>query len=97
MLTQEDKQIVAKYMNWPEDEILIGYATGPDKMAHFDLNDAGLCVKKMEANGDADEFEMFLVERQESGDCLGCFLVWSYNAENFFKSMTVWLRERKEK
>lgn len=46
-MTNEDEKIVADYMNWPEDEILIGYCTAPDKMAHFDLNDAGLVVEEM--------------------------------------------------
>jgi hypothetical protein len=51
-MTNEDKKIVADYMNWPEDEILIGYCTAPDKMAHFDLNDAGLVVEEMVKRGE---------------------------------------------
>jgi hypothetical protein len=97
-MTQEDKQLIADYMGLifnPARMSSYEYENGRE--FHFDLNDAGLCVKKMEANSDADELEMFLVERQESGDCLECFLVWSYNADNFFSAMAAWLRERKEK
>jgi hypothetical protein len=96
-MTDEDKKIVADYMNWPEDEILIGYCTAPDKMAHFDLNDAGLVVAKMQKRKDWSDFYKYvtdhycnLIENNEAACGLDNLTAWLFNAENFFDVFVAW-------
>jgi hypothetical protein len=90
-MTNEDKKIVADYMGWPEDEILIGYCTAPNKMAHFDLNDAGLVVKEMVKRGEWDSF-IESVEENTSPICetWNRLFAWLFDADNFFKAFVEW-------
>jgi len=86
-MTQEDKQLIAEYMGW------IKTTEG----FYLNLNDASLVVQKMEANGDADEFELYFFEKWEKAKTLNCQMVWSYSADNFFNSLAAFLRKRGEK
>lgn len=93
-MTNEDKKIVADYMGWPEDEILIGYCTAPNKMAYFDLNDAGLVVNELAINGEWREFyesyfPLFVATNPLtiSPDFLN---LWLFNADNFFSAFVAW-------
>jgi hypothetical protein len=90
-MTNEDKKIVADYMNWPEDEILIGYCTAPDKMAHFDLNDAGLVVEEIQERYEWDEFMDYCWEYFPLGkDYIGRL----FNADNFFNAFIEWRKSK---
>jgi hypothetical protein len=95
-MTNEDEKIVADYMNWPEDEILIGYCTAPDKMAHFDLNDAGLVVAEMQKRGEWEHDFMDYVACSQKWNYHQC-IAWLFNRENFFGAMAAWLMEGKNR
>ena len=97
-MTNEDKKIVADYMGWPEDEILVGYCTGPDRMAHFDANDASFCVAEMWKRGEWWEFHNFARNLYYTTNRSDLkidynFAAWLYTAENFFGAMAKWLKE----
>lgn len=102
-MTDEDKQIVADYMNWPEDEMLVGYCTGPDRMAHFDANDAALCIVEMQKRGEFRNYTDWTVYQTnqhlpgiKSGDTYyydANFIAWLFNAKNFFKAFTEWRKK----
>ena len=94
MVTNEDKKIVADYMGWPEDEILIGYCTAPDKMAHFDLNDVGLVVAEMQKRGEFIPFVNSVCYSRLTDYIRINFIAWLFNADNFFKAFTEWRKAK---
>ena len=97
-MTEEDKALVADYMGWQEDELLIGYRVSEDRMAHFNLNDAGLCVIKMWQNG--DWFRFLSLAHASYTDMNGVFpdqfIEALFDAENFFATMIELLKEGKK-
>ena len=97
-MTNEEEKLISDYMGWQEDELLIGYRVSEDRMAHFNLNDAGLCVVKMWQN---DDWYRFLSLAHESyTDTNGVFpdqfIAALFNAENFFTTMIELLKEEKK-
>jgi hypothetical protein len=99
-MTNKDEKLIAEYMGWQEDELLVGYCIAPDRTAHFDLNDAGLCVKKMQKRGDLDDFNnyalMMCFKVAKIDIWPTNFFAWLYNADNFFEAMAKWLKEEKK-
>ena len=97
-MNKEDEKLIADYMGWKEDELLIGYRVTEDRMAHFDLNDAGLCVRKMCQNG--DWFRFLSLAHTSYTDMNGVFpdqfIEALFDAENFFATMIELLREEKK-
>ena len=96
-MNNEDEKLIAEYMRWQEDELLVGYCTAPDRTAHFDLNDAGLCIKEMQKRGDWDDFiscALMICFKVTKIDIWPTnFFAWMFNADNFFESMAKWLKE----
>lgn len=94
-MNNKDEKLIAGYMGWQEDELLVGYCTAPDRTAHFDLNDAGLCVKEMQKRGEWRNFLIISrnIHRLEFDSQV---IAWLFNADNFFASMAAWLKEEKK-
>lgn len=100
----EDKQMVAEYMGWvyhETDDKKWWNIIGKDGATHLlDLNDAGLCVKKMVENGDWIEFYQcledtwFLHHRLTQYDDY-YFGQWIFNPDNFFSAMAAWRKQFK--
>ena len=105
-MKQEDKQLICGYMNWDfDDDANLCFRTDADGdpcMAHFDLNDAALCVKKMKGCGDDwpvfFSFAMCVYEGEMYGHEKGYdyeYIYWLFNADNFFSAMVEWLRRKR--
>ena len=106
-MTPEDKAIIAEYMGWFKHIYFCKYdepiyfQEGVAGDIVFDLNDAGLCVEKM--NDDSGcEWEHFYQQSmsdfavmKRKGISQQEFVAWLFNADNFFQAMTQWLRRRK--
>jgi len=95
-MNKEDEKLIAGYMGWEEDELLVGYCIAPDRTAHFNLNDAGLCVKKMQRQEDWDDFITYVEADDTECHTWSQFFAWLYNADNFFESMAKWLKEEEK-
>lgn len=104
MLTPEDKAVIAEYMGWEFDEDANLYFYSKDLdcyIGSFDLNDAGLCVEKMNDDG-SREWEHFYQQSMSDFAVMKCkgisqqeFVAWLFNSDNFFQAMAAWLRRRK--
>lgn len=98
-MNKEDEKLIADYMCWKEGELLVGYCIAPDRTAHFNLNDAGLCVKKMQRRG--DDYIGFIKFAYDMAFNAGntqfhTVTAWLYDADNFFKAMAKWLKGEKK-
>ena len=87
-MTDDDKQIVANYMNWPNEY---------GNRRSYDLNDAGLVVQEMQERGDLGSFIQYswglktiYPERRNS---LLEYIPYIFNAENFFKAFVAWRKK----
>ena len=87
-MTNEDKKLIADYMDWDGTTTIEGYAIPTPEIHYFDLNDASLCVEKMVENGDIDDF----LNYSYANASYSLFVVWLFNADNFFYAMASWLR-----
>ena len=103
-MTEEDKELIGRYMNWEIDQGVWRLAPNGDiDTADFDLNDAGLCVAEMQKRGDIFDFYSYLIdiynELVEQGTVI-CgadnFTAWLFIADNFFGAMAAWLNEVKK-
>ena len=93
-MTNEDKKLIADYMDWDGTTTIEGYAIPTPEIHYFDLNDAGLIVKEMVKRGDWDSFSYFVFEK-EGYDTYDKsvrldFFPWLFNAENFFSAFVDW-------
>jgi len=61
----------------------------------FDLNDAGLCVKKMQRQEDWDDFITYVEADDTECHTWSQFFAWLYDADYFFEAMAAWLKEEK--
>lgn len=94
-MNKEDEKLIAEYMCWQEDELLVGYCVTEYRTAHFDLNDAGLVVKEMLKRGDWEGFVAFVEETPENRESLitwNQLIAWLFSADNFHVAMAEWLR-----
>ena len=98
-MNNEDEKLIADYMCWKEGELLVGYCVTEYRTAHFDLNDAGLCVKEMQRRGD-DYIEFIKVAYDEAFNAgntqFHTVTAWLFNADNFFEAMASWLKEEEK-
>ena len=96
-MNNKDEKLIAGYMGWEEDELLVGYCIAPDRTAHFNLNDAGLCVKKMQRQEDWDDFLDYVetCTNKRSQEWSRQLIAWLFNADNFFEAMAKWLKEKR--
>ena len=106
-MTPEDKAIIAEYMGWfnhiyfyKYDEPIY-FQEGVAGDIVFDLNDAGLCVEKMNDDGGC-EWEHFYQQSMSDFAVMKCkgisqqeFVAWIFNPDNFFQAMAAWLRSKK--
>lgn len=109
-MTEEDKQLIAEYMGWSyhqTDDKKWWNIIGKDGATHLlDSNDAALCVQEMQKRG---EWEYFVGDiedtlnffaatykryHKEHHSYKAVLAAWLFNAENFFKAMSEWLKER---
>lgn len=84
-MTEEDKKLIAEYMN--DEGALYNCA--------FDCNYAALCVQEMQKRGDWQDFVQITSKIHKLG-FHSEVIAWLFNAENFFKAMSQWLREVKK-
>ena len=100
-MTEEDKKRISEYMGWKLSEWRMIDGSAHVVNPHFfDLNDAGLCVQKMQKRGDWVNFYDYVIDTYndliEDGKVI-CGLdnltAWLFNAENFFNAMSEWLKE----
>ncbi len=85
-MTNEDKQLIRKYMGWVDWN---------DINPHFDSNDAALCVAEMQKRGEWQDFVQITSKIHKLG-FHSEVIAWLFNAENFFEAMSQWLREVKK-
>lgn len=101
MLTPSDKQVIAEYMGWSFDDDANLYFYTNKKIelciAHFDLNNAALCVEKMR-NTPSDEFisdwHDFFYFACPANVVTAQVTEFFMNADNFFTAMAEWLRQK---
>ena len=103
-MANEDEKIVADYMGWTEISVEDPMNRGVFEYillkhnnceAHFDLNDAGLCVEEMQKRGDWEHDFMDFVAGSQKWNYHQC-IAWLFNRENFFGAMAAWLKEGKK-
>jgi hypothetical protein len=96
-MTDEDKQVVAIYMKWPyvKDDGICYYDWEGKRPRDLDLNDAGLCVKEMQKQGEWEHNFMDFVAGSQRWNYHQC-IAWLYDADNFFTAMAAWLKEGKK-
>lgn len=91
-MTNEDKKLVAEYMDWTplilnnKAQVVIDDV----RDVYFDLNDAGLVVKEMVRR---EEWLTFLNYTDDCHFNDGIeieFTAWLFNADNFFKAFVEW-------
>lgn len=103
-MTDEDKELIAGYMEWIKDDLQIGYwrplPNGDLDIADFDLNDAALCVQEMQKRGEFAPFYDDLLDTynglcEDGKATCGAdnFTAWLFNPENFFGAMAAWIKE----
>ena len=95
-MTEEDKKRISEYMRWtyePDRHCIVSEGENHRRIAHnLDLNDAALCVQKMQKRGELHSFLMMDTFNQISS--WSDFIADLFNAENFFNVMSEWLKER---
>ena len=105
-MANEDEKIVADYMGWTEISVEDPMNRGVFEYillkhnnceAHFDLNDAALCVAEMQKRGDWEQFHDFVIEWGDllSKASFAYITAWLMSmeegqAKNFFKAFTEW-------
>ena len=105
-MTNEDKKLIADYMGWHEVTVEDPMNKGVmEKIttkhnyaeAHFDLNDAALCVAEVQKRGDWEQFHDFVIEWGDllSKASFAYITAWLMSmeegqAENFFKAFCEW-------
>ena len=96
-MTNEDKKLIADYMDWDGTTTIEGYAIPTPEIHYFDLNAAGACVNEMQRRRNWVAFHRFTVDKY-SKDCFlqAGFIAWLYDADNFFTAMATWLKEEKK-
>ena len=99
-MTPADKAIVAEYMGWSLDyDANLYFYTNKELdlcIAHYDLNDASLCVSRMVEKGDWEDFQIKIYfSDMATGLRAHEFVAWLFNADNFFQAMAAWLRSKK--
>ena len=83
-MTDEDRKAIREYMGWFGINHL-------DKIdGNFDLNDAALCVQKMQKRGDWRDFLVWQQFDTEPVEQLLYHIAYLYNADNFFKGFVEW-------
>ena len=101
-MTNEDKELIGRYMNWEIDQGVWRQSPNGDvDTADFDLNDVGLVVAEMQKRGEFVGFEVFaLTEYQvynpdmiESDNIVSEYIAWLFNAENFFNAFVEWRKK----
>jgi hypothetical protein len=98
-MTDEDKELIGRYMNWEIDQGVWRLAPNGDiDTADFDLNDAGLCVQEVQKRGEWGAFMNHTWSRWSAQwrdlQALQEFVLHLFNAENFFAALAEWLKER---
>ena len=95
-MTEEDKELIGRYMNWEIDQGVWRLAPNGDiDTADFDLNDAGLCVQEIQKRGDwqkccATGFVIYFEGERPSHVFPENYIAWLFNADNFFKAFVEW-------
>ena len=101
MTDTEDKELISGYMGWfahPQGfwyDQPVYFAAGVYGNINFDLNDAGLCVKKMQRQEDWDDFITYVEADDTECHTWSQFFAWLYDADYFFEAMAAWLKEEK--
>jgi hypothetical protein len=107
-MNNEDKRLISEYMGW-RMKAYVAHVLNTHKdfvfttcdngyiNIHFNLNDAGLCVKKMQRQEDWDDFITYVEADDTSKQCntWSQFFALLYNADYFFEAMAAWLKEEK--
>ena len=91
-MNNEDKRLISDYMEW-EIRLQDWWRPENDQRVNFDLNDAGLCVKKMQRQEDWDDFITYVEADDTECHTWSQFFALLYNADNFFEAMAKWLKE----
>ena len=103
MVTNEDKKIVADYMNWhyAGHEGIYYYDWDGRRQRNLDLTAAGLVVQEMQNRGEWSLFYDELLDTynglcEDGKATCGAdnFAAWLFNSENFFNAMSEWLKDR---
>lgn len=96
-MTDNDIKLIYEYMEWK-----LGYLYYPDnlrdKLQPLDSNSAWECMREMEKRGDRLSFEMyscFEIFDKLDRRIYPSYTFWLMNSENFFPSMSEWLKELK--
>jgi hypothetical protein len=91
MLSNEDKKIVADYMNWyyAGHEGIYYYDWDGRRQRNLDLTAAGLVVQEMQKRGEWQDFVQTAAKIHKLG-FHSEVVAWLFNAENFFKAFTEW-------
>jgi hypothetical protein len=95
-MTEKEKNLVAEYMAW--ETTVLNWWRRDDSgivLVSFDLNDAGLCVKKMQRQEDWDDFITYVEADDTECHTWSQFFAWLYDADYFFEAMAAWLKEEK--
>ena len=100
-MTTEDKRLISEYMGWfahPQGfwyDPPVYFTDSFRGKIKFDLNDAGLCAKKMKQNGDWDYFLDYIetCTNKQSQEWSRQLIAWLYDSDNFFTTMAAWLKE----
>ena len=105
-MTEEDKQLIAKYMGWQPyppacvGDVLFYVDTTTYRPIRWDLNDAALCVQEMQKRGDWGAFMNHTWSRWSAqwrdSQASQEFVLHLFNAENFFTAMAAWIKEGKK-
>ena len=104
-MTEEDKQLIAKYMGWQPyqpacvGDVLFYVDTTTYRPIRWDLNDAALCVQEMQKRG--DDYVKFIKHAYDMAFNDGkmqfhTVTAWLFNAEDFFNAMAAWIKEGKK-
>ena len=97
-MTNEDKKLICEYMGWTyhvTDDGKWWNCIGPKGGNHLlDLNDAGLVVAEMQKRGEFISFVNSVCYSRLTDYIRINFIAWLFNADNFFKAMSEWLKER---
>ena len=92
-MTNEDKKLIADYMDWDGTTTIEGYAIPTPEIHYFDLNDVGLVVEEMMRRGEWEDFVAFVEETPENRESLitwNQLIAWLFNSDNFFTAFVEW-------
>ena len=90
-MTNEDKKLIADYMDWDGTTTIEGYAIPTPEIHYFDLNDVGLVVEEMMRRGEWEDFVAFVEETPENRFITWNQLIaWLFSADNFFSAFVEW-------